>query len=72
MLWFLEVPTWSASDRTPHALLTLWVALLTFTITPASAQWLSLPTPGHSTRSVAKEPTVLAVAKSARLARRRL
>ena len=67
MLWFLEVPTWSASVRTPHALLTLWVALRTFTITPASAQWTPLPALGQSTRAVAKEPTVLAIAKSARL-----
>ena len=53
--------------RTPHALLKLWVALMTFTITPASAQWLSLPAPGQSTRSVANGPAVLAIAKSARL-----
>ena len=68
MLWFLEVPTWSASVRTPHALLPLWVALRTFTITPASAQWTPLPALGQSTRAVAKEPAVLAIAKSARLA----
>ena len=58
---------WSTSVRTPHALLTLWVALLTFTITPASAQWTPLPALGQSTRAVAKEPTVLAIAKSVRL-----
>ena len=43
------------------------LALITLTAPQANAQWTALPAPGQSTRGVAKEPTVLAIAKSARI-----
>ena len=41
--------------------------LLAFIAVPADAQWTALAAPGQASRTVAKEPTVLAIAKNARI-----
>ena len=43
------------------------LALFAFSILPAEAQWTALTAPGQATRNVAGEPTVLAIAKNARI-----
>lgn len=43
------------------------LALLLFSALPAQAQWTALAAPGQATRNVAGEPTVLAIAKNARI-----
>ena len=43
------------------------LALLAFSVLPAQAQWTALTAPGQATRNVAGEPTVLAIAKNARI-----
>ena len=46
---------------------TATLSLLALSALPAHAQWTPLTAPGQATRVVAKEPTVLAIARSARI-----
>ena len=54
-------------QRLGRAVRALFLVLLACAASTAHAQWTALGAPGQSARSVAKEPTVLAIAKSARI-----